>query len=63
MTPEEFDEIRSKMSNEELIEKTSLELSKLCKTGGRSFRMTVPVSANDTDMLFNELIKRFKAKI
>lgn len=50
------------LSNVELIEKASEELSKLCKTGGKSFTMRVPVNENDTDMIFSELIRRFKAK-
>lgn len=50
------------LSNAELLEKATDELSKLCKTGGKSFTMRVPVCEHDTDIIFSELIRRFKAK-
>ena len=48
------------MSDSDLIEKVSNEVAKLCKTGGKSFRMCAPVDVNDTDMLFCEMIRRFR---
>lgn len=59
---DELDEKMQSISNKDLIEKASEELSKLCKTGAKSFTMRVPVTENDTDMIFSELIRRFKAK-
>ena len=61
MTTKEFNELQAQMTDEELINNCNTELDKLCKSGGKSFRMTVPVSVKDTDMLFCELIKRFKS--
>ena len=63
MTENEFQQKQSEMSDMELIEKAQNEVSKLCETGGKSLRMTVPPSVNDTDMLLCELINRFKSKL
>lgn len=61
MTKDEiFEQQQQSMSDAELINLCKEELSKLCKTGGRSFKMTVPVRVKDTDMLFSELIRRFE---
>ena len=57
---EKFKEEQLALSNEELYNLMREELSKLCNTGGRSFRMTVPVQVKDTDMLISEMLKRFK---
>lgn len=54
---------QASMSDEELVEIADRELSKLCKTGARSFIMTVPPKVEDTDMIFGELIERFKKRI
>jgi hypothetical protein len=59
MTTEQFQEKQSQMSNEELISLAKEEISILCKTGGKSIKMSVPPSVKDTDMLICELIKRF----
>lgn len=56
----QFEKKQSEMSNSELIELAEKETSKLCKTGGRSFSMSIPVRITDTDMILCELIKRFK---
>ncbi len=49
------------LSNEELIERCNEWVSKLAKSGGRDWRLHVPVSFNtDPDMLFCELANRFK---
>lgn len=60
MTEEQFDEIRAAMPDKELVELCDKELSKLCKSYGESFTMRIPPKAYDTDMLFNELIRRYK---
>lgn len=61
MTTEQFEEKQSQMSNEKLAELARNEVSKLCKTGGRSIRMCVPPMVTDTDMILCEVIKRFKS--
>ena len=60
MKTKEFEQMQAAMSNEELIELASKQISELAKTGARSFKMTVPPLITDTDMIFCELIKRFK---
>lgn len=55
-----FDETRANMTNNELIELALEELKRLCDTGGQSFTMRVPANVKDTDMIFSELINRFK---
>lgn len=61
MTIEEFNKKMQSISDTELVDMCEKEISKLCKTGGRSFTMQVPVNPNDTDMILIELLKRFKA--
>ena len=63
MTIEQFEEKQASMSDEELIERANNHLDKLCETYGKSFTMSIPVSVQDTDMIFSELIKRYKAKL
>ena len=60
MKTEEFNKARSGITDVDLIEKAHTVLSELCKTGARSFTMTVPPSINDTDMIFGEVIRRFQ---
>lgn len=60
MTTEEFKLMQSQMSDDTLIELTLDQVKDLARTGGRSHKMTVPPQITDTDMLFCELIKRFK---
>jgi hypothetical protein len=49
------------LSDEELIAKCQEWVSSLCKTGGQSWCLRVPVSLNtDPDMLFSELAERFQ---
>jgi len=60
LTPDEaFRQMQKEMTDAELVKKVSQQVSEMCKTGGKSFRMTVPVSVNDTDMLISELVRRF----
>jgi phosphoheptose isomerase len=60
MTEEKFEQKQAEMSNEELIRLANKEVIELCKTGGKSIRMCVPPSINDTDMLLSEVIRRFE---
>jgi len=60
MTYEDFKKEQSEMTDHELIEEISKQISKLCKTGGGSFTMSSPVRIDDTDILFCELLNRFK---
>jgi len=57
---EMFLQKQSEMTDKELCEAIEVEISNLCKTGGRSMTMTVPPQIKDTDMLICELLKRFK---
>lgn len=64
MTPDEALKYKqSEMSDTELIEKCSNQISLLCKTYGDSFRMTIPPSINDSDMLLSELVRRYQESI
>lgn len=60
MTIKELAKEQSKMSDNELAEKVDKIISELSRTGGRSFKMSVPVDINDTDMLLSEILRRFK---
>jgi hypothetical protein len=52
---------RCVLSDEQLIEKCEKWIDSLCKTGGKSWTLRVPVDFNnDPDMLFTELIERFR---
>lgn len=57
---EKFQEQQSQISDKKLIELAEKQIRSLARTGGKSHTMTVPPSVNDTDMIFCELIKRFK---
>lgn len=49
------------LSDEDLILKCEEWISKLCKSGGRAWCLRIPVDFNeDPDMIFSEIIKRFK---
>lgn len=56
----EFLEKRATMSNGDLVELCEEELRKMCITGGKSFRTSIPLQVSDTDILFAELVRRFK---
>mgnify|MGYP003515131676 CR=1 FL=1 len=52
------------LTNEELIERCKEWVSKLARSGGRDWRLHVPVSFNtDPDILFSELANRFQSLI
>lgn len=57
---EQFEAKVAAIPDAELAEKCDRELSDLCKTRGDSFHMRIPPGVNDTDILFSELIRRFK---
>lgn len=52
------------LSDAELIEKCESWIKDLCTSGGQKWSLTVPVDFNkDPDMLFIELINRFKQQL
>ena len=56
-----MDRTKCNLSDSELIEKVNNEVSKMCKTGGKSFTMRIPAKVNeDTDLLISEMATRFK---
>jgi plasmid maintenance system antidote protein VapI len=56
---EELKKRQAEMSNEELIERANKEVSELARTYGRSHRMTIPPMITDTDIILDEVIRRF----
>lgn len=60
MTHEQFQDKVKAISDEDLIKKADDSVSKLCKTGAKSFTMTVPPQTDDTDIILSEIIERFK---
>lgn len=60
MTIDELKRKQAEMDDSKLIELVEKGISKMCKTGGKSFTMTVPVHITDTDCLLSELVRRFK---
>lgn len=60
---EEFDKRRNEMSDIELINLNKKQLSNLCKTGGKSFTMTVPPRIDDSDMIYQKLIERYETLV
>ena len=61
MTHEELQNKLHTMSDRKLIEEATIQLDKLCKTGAQSFTMNVPPRVTDTDLIFNEVIRRFES--
>jgi hypothetical protein len=58
-----YDEIEKVilLSDNELIEKCDEWVGKLCETGGRAWSLQVPANPEvDPDLLFSELIDRYK---
>ena len=54
-------ELRSTLSDDELLEKVHEWVSKLCKSGARDWVLHIPVDINrDPDILISELCERFK---
>ena len=63
MTMEQLSAKQASMSNADLIEKVETKITNLCRTGGKSFRMSVPPKVDDADMLLSEMVRRFKGTI
>lgn len=61
MTTAEFELTQLMMSDADLIANVEKQISDLCRTGAKTFRMSVPPRVDDTDMLLCELVKRFKS--
>jgi hypothetical protein len=59
MSTEEFNKALSEIPDKELRIRCKDQLSNLCRSGGKSFTMTVPPEITDTDMLLLELLLRF----
>jgi len=52
------------LTDQELLNRIYKTVSDLCRTGGRSWTLKVPVDFdNDPDMLITELCNRYKTKI
>lgn len=60
MTHEEFQKRVQNIPGPELIEMAEKAVSKLCKTGAKSFTMSIPPRIDDTDVVLIEIIQRFK---
>ncbi len=63
MTEKVFKEKQESMSNEALIGFVEDQITELARTGGRSHKMCVPPRITDTDILFSELVRRFKKSV
>jgi hypothetical protein len=57
---EHFELTQLQMSDKELIERCYKEIHELARTDGKSHRMTIPPSPNDTDMLLSQIVGRFE---
>lgn len=57
---EQFNKLKSEITDEKLIADCKLAVINMCKTGGRSFTMCVPVTLSDTDIILSELISRYE---
>lgn len=58
-THEDFKNEMQNVSNSQLVQMLQASLSKLCSSGGSSFKMSIPPMIDDTDMLISEILKRF----
>ncbi len=63
MTHEQFNEERESMPDTELIALAKKELHKLCDTGGSSFTMSIPARVKDTDIVLEEVVRRYEAAV
>lgn len=62
MTHEEFQKTVESIPATQLVEMAEKAVSKLCKTGAKSFTMSIPPKTDDTDIILTEIIRRFKEK-
>ncbi len=60
MRTEEFQAKQAAMSNLELALRAETEIQAVCKNGMASFTMSIPPQVTNTDMIFCELIRRFR---
>ena len=60
MTEQRLKELQEGMSNDSLIKEVERQTTELARTGGKSHRMCVPPMPEDTDMIFSELVRRYK---
>ena len=60
MSHEEFQKKLAEIPTDQLIETAELIISKLCKTGGRSFTMSIPPRLDDSDIVLTEIVQRLK---
>lgn len=58
MNHEKFQLKIQAIPNNELVAMANLAITKLCKTGARSFTMSVPPRIDDTDMILTEVVRR-----
>lgn len=63
MTHEEFKLKIVAITDTEIYEMADTALTKLCRTGAKSFTMTVPPQIDDTDIILGEALRRFKLSI
>lgn len=63
MKQKELEEKQAAMSDNELIKIAENQVIELARTGGKSFKMCVPVRVTDTDMILSEIIKRYKRSV
>jgi hypothetical protein len=61
MTHEEFQQNLENMPAEELIKECKEFISNACKTGGKNFVMHIPPRLTDFDIIFSELVTRYKS--
>ena len=58
-----FRQQQRKMSDAKLIEHCEQQIKTMAETYGRSHLMSIPPEITDTDVIFSELILRFKASL
>lgn len=63
MKVEDFEKKQAQMSDKELIELVAKEISDMCRTGCKTFTMSVPPRVKDSDMLLCEMLRRFTEKV
>jgi len=60
MTYEELREEIEGLNPEYLITKAEKIVSNLCRSGGKTWVLSVPVKSTDPDMILSEVIRRLK---
>ena len=63
LTPSERFQLKQKgMPDRELVQRSNKEIERLCKTGGKSFTISIPVRVTDSDIILSEVIRRLEDK-